>query len=1798
MRTTRTTATRLVAVALVVIGTTVPGRAAEPEPPLPPADRAPHLVLAHPGPHAPVTALAFTPNGATLYVAGFDKQVRRYTLVLGKFVLTGSFRVPIGPGDAGVINALAVSPDGKWVAAAGRALMRDESWADTEDGIAVEARHLGPLFRRDAGVVYLFDPTRPEGGVVIRGPECEVRALAFANPAPARGQVLITASIERQPTNELAGAVRAFSVADGKDIASRTDLPGTDIPPGLLAWATGAKRDGLRVAVAWETGDRKSGRLLMWSDPGTPRKREEWLPDGFYNSALAVRHNRDGTVTQLISGAFHLDRSAGALTLRAPDGTAKDVIELPGAPDTFVLPDGLAALGAGDTTAVLARVRALGPGGTVRFHHELRVLDGARSTARITLDGMPDTGMNVLAASPDGRFVAVAGFVDNRVEVYEMGGAGKPRVQKLAGGARGFSQVAFLEGEKVWVGMTGDAPEKGGVVLDLDRAKRAATARGPKEEVRLDAPAGAVPKIHEPDPDKKLSWRVSVAVDGGERTVELPAGERATAAAFRPARAGGPGPLLAVARVLERSQSVLVTLYDPITGKALIRLGGPTLPVRSLAFSGTRDLLAGAGDDGTVAVWALKSADRPRPAIEGLILAESGGEVVVASVQPGTAATVRFRVGDVIESVADAAGVQKAVKRTFDFHATVRGLKVGDNARVKVKGRAAFPIVVGTAPGYRHPLFTLWVDPVAKDGKHDWVGWTSPGPYDTNGEAAEARIGWLTATGLPARPVTFSPAEQYRKLYYKHDFIRLLLDKADYKAALQALPQPQRPTLEAALTQLTEPIDGLPFVRTKPEALTVTLNDPDSLLDLDQVELSWQISGPGGTKTFPPESFRGARARLDLSKYEWKRGEHRISLKLLKTGDVPAEEALLDEIAVAIGYLPPAPRLTLTIDGKALPGTEVTTENEEVEVAATVDASASPDGAGVTVSWTGGGDPVELRRNADGTFAPLKVKLKAGTGTIIRATATNRGLGVNPRAESHAQEARVRRLPPKEVPPPGIQLRVDTPHDFRSAADRPYVVTTPEATITPTVSGAAVEEFGWEIDGVREKDARFDPKTGPRPRVVKLEPDKPVTVRAWAKAKDSAIAVDTVVLRSEPLPEIRVALPPVQVASPDVLLAGSLKVLSKRAVRMRVLVTGTRSGAVREFEPSLDPGRTRWEARVTLFPGENQIGFAIGYDEDRQALRRTGLAEVRYVRPPVVAGAAPLDVGTGNIGALAMAVVSAPDLPPSQLWVNDGRVAFRTSARPFKVFGASIWPVRAEGVAVPPGADRLRPVGVLVRNAELESQRVPVAVLGQAAMKVVPPTIRLTHRGGTIAPDQLVPPVGAELFAFDLEVKSQTRLTKVEVWHAPGAAAASKLVGGVDVRKAVAGADGFVFAARPELRLRPGPENLVRVVAVNESGSAEVSFLVSYTPPAVRVVVDSIAEPGRAPVALPTGSDEQLAVASPVVEVSGRVQWDFDGDPLASDQNLEVVFVANGVAHLPVRVAKPERGARERKFVGRVFLNVLDPDPNARGATQVRIRLRSGGRPMAVPQEAHSQARFAVVSSAPIRKQRLHLLVVGVQVAPEQQQALVANVISAVGGTPPREGMNFLSGKFERKGFDFAALYSQLGYTSKSSLNGLLNRVRLDIEDRSRRPGEEWVNDVIVVYYQGTDWMDDQGRWFLHSSLTASGAAGKNPADYAIRLDALPEVPGIPVAVVNVAGRELAGDNLMVTVPYLRTAWAKPADRVHLLQNLAGAIRTERTFNGVVTLVGDELRNAPQKPVGWLTFPRDMRDRYVGVPKP
>src|SRR6476469_1347416 len=72
--------------------------------PLPVLDDKPTPQIDAGGPSAAVTALAFAADGDTLYAAGLDKVVRVWSMQKGRFVLKTTYRVPVGPGNAGGVN--------------------------------------------------------------------------------------------------------------------------------------------------------------------------------------------------------------------------------------------------------------------------------------------------------------------------------------------------------------------------------------------------------------------------------------------------------------------------------------------------------------------------------------------------------------------------------------------------------------------------------------------------------------------------------------------------------------------------------------------------------------------------------------------------------------------------------------------------------------------------------------------------------------------------------------------------------------------------------------------------------------------------------------------------------------------------------------------------------------------------------------------------------------------------------------------------------------------------------------------------------------------------------------------------------------------------------------------------------------------------------------------------------------------------------------------------------------------------------------------------------------------------------------------------------------------------------------------------------------------------------------------------------------------------------------------------------------------------------------------------------------
>lgn len=120
------------------------------------------------GPISFVSSLAW--HGDTLYAGGWDKVVRAWWLDPATMRLVpdppATYRIPVGPGLDGAINAVALSPDGKWLAIGGQGTARGTS--DLQNpGLVVPRGSMTSEMLQDQGTIWLFD-TRTQAARPLR----------------------------------------------------------------------------------------------------------------------------------------------------------------------------------------------------------------------------------------------------------------------------------------------------------------------------------------------------------------------------------------------------------------------------------------------------------------------------------------------------------------------------------------------------------------------------------------------------------------------------------------------------------------------------------------------------------------------------------------------------------------------------------------------------------------------------------------------------------------------------------------------------------------------------------------------------------------------------------------------------------------------------------------------------------------------------------------------------------------------------------------------------------------------------------------------------------------------------------------------------------------------------------------------------------------------------------------------------------------------------------------------------------------------------------------------------------------------------------------------------------------------------------------------------------------------------------------------------------------------------------------------------------------------------------------------
>jgi WD40 repeat protein len=383
-----------------------------------------------------VKALAFAPDGKTLAGGSQDNLIRLWDPVTGKELR--QFR-----GHADHVSTFAFAPDGKTLAS----------------GSAESAIHL-------------WDPATGKQLLPGRGHGERLTAVAVAPD----GRLIATGAWD--------GAVRLWEAETGKELALWQTPAGA---PPRGAFDTGSGRikqvrfapDGKRLVVV-----REDEAVLLW-DVAAKKEGGKWRgqcaafsPDG---KLLAVG-GRGTTVADANRGVIRLYDLGTGKELGELRGHATPVVDL------LFSPDGR-TLASGGQVLFGARFGGEDP---VQEEHLVRVWDVDTRRQRRALGGQRG---NLAAFSPDGRTLALRGFLEQTVSLWEV----------ASGEERGR-----LEGHKEMVFSAAFAPDgKGLATASMDGTVRVWRLPDGKEIERLEGHRGWVLTVaYAPDGRRLVSGSI------------------------------------------------------------------------------------------------------------------------------------------------------------------------------------------------------------------------------------------------------------------------------------------------------------------------------------------------------------------------------------------------------------------------------------------------------------------------------------------------------------------------------------------------------------------------------------------------------------------------------------------------------------------------------------------------------------------------------------------------------------------------------------------------------------------------------------------------------------------------------------------------------------------------------------------------------------------------------------------------------------------------------------------------------------------------------------------------------------------------------------------------------------------------------------------------------------------------------------------------------------------------------------------------------------------------------------------
>ncbi len=622
----------------------------------------------------------------------------------------------------------------------------------------------------------------------------------------------------------------------------------------------------------------------------------------------------------------------------------------------------------------------------------------------------------------------------------------------------------------------------------------------------------------------------------------------------------------------------------------------------------------------------------------------------------------------------------------------------------------------------------------------------------------------------------------------------------------------------------------------------------------------------------------------------------------------------------------------------------------------------------------------------------------------------------------------------------------------------------------------------------------------------------------------------------------------------------------------------------KEFKAELDAERKAWRAQLNLPPGRNKVEvFARNKWHGDEAAAFT--LNLRYRRPPRNLKAGPVTATAGTwpvLKELPLTVESPVGMPLRYITIDGHRYHTFKATPGAQNAGWMNWQVAVLDVPVAEAGRKLEQLHVLAYNDDGPYGNEPLlkpTVVAVTHMKLPPKPAEIRS---LLDGDQLN--VKQRRFELPLRILSDSTITLAEIKR--GAETLHK----IDLTKLRQDGKGFMLEETANLLLNYGT-NLLDLEVVNDGGRSTKPMVVNVEPPAVRVEIEEIQERDE------KGVPKAIKGKAPgfLVWVVGKVVWSDSKAPEIDDKNLSVIAMVRGCKQFPVQLEPRGKGddANFRRFEVPV---VLTKDTN-----DIQIEVKKGriDSAPAVAQTVLTENKFSLACAKPAKEQRLHLLIVGVDVT--DGKALTTRVLNML-GVKPEDRPTGLQGDFKTAAFDRCILYQLLiDEVDRGKVEAQLEAINKEI-DRLRRETKV-LNDVVLIYYQGQDKLINGELW-LKTSLNLQYPDVDVEA-YAIPCHSLPRAAGAELLMLNVVGAPTGqvqggpGNGVDPDTGLIHFHYAqRPGDaknQAKITEEFQKALQMKRLWADVVTLVSESLAAVPGGPRPTMAI-GPFPDREFGAP--